>query len=61
MVAQIDKILELIEEDKVTAQIVPFDVGVIASQDSNFVLLEFDDPELSPVVFIESLQNSQIL
>lgn len=61
MVAQIDKFLELIEEGKVTAQIVPFDVGVIASQDSNFVLLEFDDSDLSPVVFIESLQNSQIL
>jgi transcriptional regulator with XRE-family HTH domain len=61
MIAQIDKILELIEENKVTAQIVPFDVGVIASQDSNFVLLEFDDRDLAPVVFIESLQNSQIL
>jgi hypothetical protein len=61
MVAQIDKILELIEEGKVIAQIVPFDVGAIASQDSNFVLLEFEDRDLSPVVFIESLQNRQIL
>lgn len=61
MVAQIDKILELIEEDKVIAQIVPFDVGALASQDSNFVLLEFEDRDLSPVVFVESLQNSQIL
>jgi transcriptional regulator with XRE-family HTH domain len=62
MTAQIDRILERIEEGKVTAQIVPFEAGVVASQDSNFVLLEFDDPDLSPpVVFIESLQNSQIL
>jgi transcriptional regulator with XRE-family HTH domain len=61
MVAQIDKILELIEEDKVIAQIMPFDVGVLASQDSNFVLLEFDDRELSPIIFVESLQSSQIL
>jgi transcriptional regulator with XRE-family HTH domain len=61
MVAQIDKILTLIEEDKVAAQIVPFDVGVLATQDSNFVLLEFDDRDLLPVVFVESLQNGQIL
>jgi transcriptional regulator with XRE-family HTH domain len=61
MAAQIDKILQLVGEDKVTVQIVPFDVGVVASADSNFVLLEFPEPELSPVVFVESLQNSQIL
>ena len=60
MVAQIDKILDLIEQKRVTAQIVPFDVGVVATQDSNFVLLEFDDKDLSPVVFVESLQNGQM-
>lgn len=60
MVAQIDRILELAEEGKVTAQIVPFDVGAIAAQDSNFVLLEFGDAVLSPVVFVEGLQNHQI-
>jgi Domain of unknown function (DUF5753) len=62
MAGQIDKILELVEEDKVTAQILPFDAGVVASADSNFVLLEFPEPELSsPVIFVESLRNSQLL
>ena len=61
MAAQIDRILERIEEGKVTAQIVPFDAGAIASQDSNFVLLEFGDSVLSSVVFVESLLNNQIL
>jgi hypothetical protein len=60
MAAQIDKILGLAEKGRVTAQIVPFDVGAIAAQDSNFVLLEFGDAVLSPVVFVEGLQNSQI-
>lgn len=60
MVAQIDKLLKLTEEGKVTAQIVPFDVGALAAQDSNFVLLEFGDTVLSPVVFVEGLQNNQI-
>jgi transcriptional regulator with XRE-family HTH domain len=60
MIAQINKILDLIEQNKVTAQIVPFDVGVLATQDSNFVLLEFDDRDLRPVVFVEGLQNGQL-
>ena len=46
--------------DKVIAQVVPFDVGVLAAQDSNFVLLEFDDRDLAPVVFVEGLQNGQM-
>lgn len=61
MATQIDKILGLIEDGKVTAQIVPFDVGAIASQDSNFVLLDFSGSVLSSVVFVESLLNNQIL
>jgi transcriptional regulator with XRE-family HTH domain len=60
MVAQIDKVLDLIDRNKVTAQIVPFDVGVLATQDSNFVLLEFNDRDLRPVVFVEGLQNEQM-
>jgi hypothetical protein len=59
MVGQIDKILDFIEADKVIAQIVPFDVGVIAAQDSNFILLEFDNR--APTVFVERLQDGQIL
>ena len=61
MVGQIDKVLELAEEGKVTVQVVPFDVGAIATQDSNFVVLEFGDTVLSSVVFVESLLNNQIL
>lgn len=61
MARQIDKVIDLVEDGKVTVQIVPFDVGAIATQDSNFVLLEFVDSSLSSVVFIESLLNNQIL
>lgn len=61
MAGQIDKVLDLAEKGKVTVQIVPFDVGAIATQDSNFVLLEFGDSILSSVVFVESLLNNQIL
>jgi transcriptional regulator with XRE-family HTH domain len=60
MAAQIGKVLELAAEGRVTAQVVPFDAGAIAAQDSNFVLLEFGDAVLSPVVFVEGLQNHQV-
>lgn len=62
MVAQIDKILKFEHEGKATIQIVPFDCGVHAAEDSNFVLLEFDDtPSISPTVFVEGLTRNQYL
>ena len=42
-----------------TAQVVPFDLGAHAAQDSNFILFEFDDKsDLSPVVFVEALTGN---
>ncbi len=61
MARQIEKILNYVEERKVAAQIVPFEVGATAAQDSNFVVLDFADPGLSAVVFVEGLVNNQIL
>jgi hypothetical protein len=49
MAAQLDKILEAERKNKVTFQIVPFDLGAHAAQDSNFILFEFDKiPSSSP-------------
>jgi transcriptional regulator with XRE-family HTH domain len=42
MAAQLDKVLEVERQNKVTFQIVPFDLGAHAAQDSNFILFEFD-------------------
>jgi transcriptional regulator with XRE-family HTH domain len=62
MIVQIDKILQVEREGKATIQIVPFDCGVPAAEDSNFVLLEFDDtPSISPTVFVEGLIRNQYL
>lgn len=60
MIAQIDKILRLDRDSKATVQIVPFDVGAHAGQDSNFVLLDLQEP-MSSVVFIEGLTGNQYL
>ena len=54
MAAQLDKILKLQQNNKVTVQVIPFDADAHATQDSNFVLFEFDQP-LMPVVFVEGL------
>lgn len=61
MAAQIDKVLKLVQQRRITVNVIPFSVGVLATQDSNFVLLDFDDSTLSPVVFIEGLTSNQIL
>lgn len=61
MYTQLGKILEAGEKDKVTVQIIPFDTGVHAAQDSNFVLLEFDEPSLSAVVCVEGLTGSRYI
>jgi transcriptional regulator with XRE-family HTH domain len=59
MYAQLDKILKCAAEDKVTVQVIPFNVGAHASIDSNFVLLEFDESSPQrPVVFVEGLYTN---
>ncbi len=62
MVGQLEKTLELMQDGRATVQVIPFDFGVRAGQDSNFVLLEFEeDSNLSPVVFVEALTGIQYL
>jgi transcriptional regulator with XRE-family HTH domain len=58
MAAQLDKVLELERAGKATVQVLPFDSAHVA-QDSNFVIFDFDDPTISPIVFVEGLINHQ--
>ena len=61
MYAQLSKILDAVEKDQAAVQVVPFDLGAHAAQDCNFVLLEFDGPSLSPVVYVEGLTGSRYI
>jgi transcriptional regulator with XRE-family HTH domain len=62
MIAQLDKVLEAERQGKVTVQVVPFNAGAHAAQDSNFILFEFEEnSNLSPVVFVEGLTGNQYL
>lgn len=55
MRGQLGKILQLVQEERVTVQVIPFGVGAYHAVDSNFQYLEFGDSPLPPVVFVEGL------
>lgn len=58
MAAQLGKIVEVVLAGRATVQVIPFEVGAIAA-DNMFVLMEFIDSTLSPVVYVEGLTSSQ--
>ena len=59
MAAQLANVLPAQPAGRVTVQIVPFDAGAHAAQDSNFIYFEFEEAHLSPVVFVEGLIGNQ--
>jgi transcriptional regulator with XRE-family HTH domain len=61
MAAQLGRVMSAMREGKAAVQVIPFDVGAHAAADSYFVLLEFDEPLLSPIVYLEGLTGSQYL
>jgi transcriptional regulator with XRE-family HTH domain len=61
MAGQLDKVVEAAHHEKATVQIIPFDAGAYPAADGYFVLLEFDDLNLSPVVYLEGLTGNQYL
>ncbi|HEX3960436.1 MAG TPA: helix-turn-helix transcriptional regulator [Trebonia sp.] len=59
MAAQLEKILKLSSAGAVTVQIIPFEVGAYFVGDISFTLLEFGEPFLSPIIFVEGMAGSQ--
>jgi transcriptional regulator with XRE-family HTH domain len=55
MKKQLQNVLDLAAAERVTVQVIPFEVGAHASTDSNFDFLEFGDSPLHAVVFVEGL------
>jgi hypothetical protein len=52
---QLDRILSLIREEKMTVQVIPYTVGAYGAHDSNFTYLEFGGTKLPDLVFVETL------
>ena len=62
MRAQLDHMLAAIQGEKVTLQVITFEVGAHASTDSNFDFLEFgEDSHQRPMVYVEGLFNPRLL
>lgn len=60
MAAQLEKVLDAEARGRATIQIIPFNIGVHAAQDSNFILFEFEgESNLPPVAFVEGLTGNQ--
>jgi transcriptional regulator with XRE-family HTH domain len=55
MRSQLARISKVATLPEVTFQIIPVDVGAHPGMDSTFVLLEFDEPMVNDVVYIEGL------
>lgn len=54
MQAQLARIIEVSEMPNITIQVVPYEAGAHPGLNNTFSLLEFDDPQQSPVAFIEN-------
>lgn len=59
MAEQLGRIIELMRADKATVQVIPFEFGAYPAGDSMFVLLEFSNPVLPAIVYVEGLTTSQ--
>lgn len=55
MNAQLSWILQRVQEEKATVQVIPFGAGAYHAMDSNLQFLEFGDSSLPGVVFVEGL------
>jgi transcriptional regulator with XRE-family HTH domain len=54
MHTQLDRLVEAAELPHVTLQAIPYDVGAHPGMAGAFVILQFDDPQASDVVYIET-------
>ena len=55
MRAELDKMLQLIREERAAVQVLSYEVGAYGAIDSNFDYLEFAGTKLPDLVFVESL------
>jgi len=52
---QLERILSLMRDDRITVQVIPYTVGAYGAQDSNFTYMEFGDSMLPDLVYVENL------
>jgi transcriptional regulator with XRE-family HTH domain len=58
MQAQLERIIELADLPKVTFQLIPLDIGAHPALDSTFVIIEFAEPMVNDVVYVEGFAGN---
>ncbi|GAA3226907.1 helix-turn-helix domain-containing protein [Nonomuraea helvata] len=61
MRAQIEHLVELMRQPKITIQIMPFSFGGHSAEGGAFSILRFPDPDLPDVVYVEQLASALYL
>jgi transcriptional regulator with XRE-family HTH domain len=61
MKAQMQRLAESAEQENVTVQVIPFEVGAHPAMDSNFCILNFEQPLVSDIVYVEGLVGNVYL
>ncbi len=57
MLHQLEQLKEMATREYITIQIIPFTRGAHPGLDGNFIILEFDDPNLDDLVHLESINQ----
>jgi transcriptional regulator with XRE-family HTH domain len=55
MRAQLERIIEVASLPNVTLQLIPLDIGAHPAMDSTFAIVEFEEPMVNDVVYVEGL------
>jgi transcriptional regulator with XRE-family HTH domain len=61
MAAQLERLLELSDLPSVTLRVIPYDVGALPAGNNKFIILSFEVPAVSDVVFIEGITGDLYL
>jgi hypothetical protein len=61
MRAQLERLLELSDLPSVTLRVIPYDAGALAAGNNKFIILSFEVPAVSDVVFIEGITGDLYL
>jgi transcriptional regulator with XRE-family HTH domain len=61
MGAQLERLLELSELPSVTLRVIPYAAGALPAGNNKFIILSFELPDVSDVVFIEGLTGDLFL
>ena len=61
MQSQLEHLIQLVEEQRVTLQVLPFEAGAHAGMEGSFTVLRFPDGSMTDVIYVESRSGQLFL